>query len=312
MRILFVMDPVSTVLVDEDTSFALMLEAQNRGHAVEHCLLRDLFVDGDHVGARARAATCQRDPAEPITLGEPRDLDLRADVDCVFMRKDPPFDVPYLWACQVLEHARGDTLLINDPRGLRDANEKIYATYFPELMPATLISSDKERIKAFVARHGGRGVIKPLGMMGGHGVFLMKEGDPNLNATIETTTVGGTTLAMAQEFLPSIKDGDKRILLLDGEYLGSINRVAQGGDLRSNIHVGGRVEGADLSEDDRRIVEALAPRLKADGLVFVGLDVIGGRLTEVNVTSPTGIQQASRISGQNLEAKVLEWIERAV
>lgn len=312
MRILFVMDPVSTVIVDEDTTFALMLEAQSRGHQVEYCRLTDLFVEGTHAGVHAREATCQRDPANPIMLGEPRDLDLRADLDCVFMRKDPPFDVPYLWACQVLEHVRDETLLINDPRGLRDANEKIYATYFPELMPKTLISNDKARIKDFVARHGGKGVIKPLGMMGGHGVFLMRQDDANLNSVIEATTVGGTVLAMAQEFLPDIKDGDKRILLLDGEYLGAINRVATGGDLRSNIHVGGRVEGADLSDDDRRIIDTLAPRLKQDGLVFVGLDVIGGRLTEVNVTSPTGIQQASRISGQNLEAKVVDWIERSI
>lgn len=312
MRILFVMDPVSTVIVDEDTTFALMLEAQNRGHEVEYCQLTDLFVEGEHAGVRARAATCQRDPSRPITLGEPRDLDLCEDLDCVFMRKDPPFDVPYLWACQVLEHARNETLLINDPQGLRDANEKIYATYFPELMPKTLISNDKARIKDFVKRHGGKGVIKPLGMMGGHGVFLMREDDANLNAVIEATTVGGTTIAMAQEFLPSIADGDKRILLLNGEYLGAINRVATGGDLRSNIHVGGRVEGADLSSEDRVIIDTLAPRLKEDGLVFVGLDVIGGRLTEVNVTSPTGIQQASRISGENLEAKVIEWIEETV
>ncbi|MGE0784888.1 MAG: glutathione synthase [Sandaracinaceae bacterium] len=312
MRILFVMDPVSTVIVDEDTTFALMLEAQSRGHEVEYCLLGDLFVEGSSLGAKARAARCQRDPAAPITLGPYRDLDVAADLDVVFMRKDPPFDVHYLWACQLLEHARGETLLINDPRGLRDANEKIYATYFPEIMPRTLVTDDKARIKDFVKRHGGKGVLKPLGMMGGHGIFLLSDGDANLNAMIETTTAGGKSAAMVQEFLPSVDRGDKRILLLDGEYLGAINRVATGGDLRSNIHVGGRVEAAELSDEDRAIVERVAPRLREDGLVFVGLDVIGGKLTEVNVTSPTGIQQASRLMQENLEARVIAWIEKAI
>jgi glutathione synthase len=313
MRIVVVMDAPSTVIVDEDTSFALMLEAQQRGHRVDHCLIHDLYVEDGRVKAWARRAECRRDPADPVTLGEPEDVDLCTEVDAVLMRKDPPFDDDYLWATLLLEHARGDTLLVNDPRGLRDANEKIYATYFPELMPETLISNDKGRIKQFLRRIGDRGVLKPLSGAGGEGVFALTKDDPNLNAIIETVTHGGRQLAMAQRFLPEIATGgDKRILLLDGEPLGAILRVPQAGDLRSNIHVGGRVEATELDADDRRIVEALAPRLRADGLHFVGLDVIGGKLTEVNVTSPTGIQQASRLSGENLEAKVLEWIERRV
>lgn len=309
MRIVVVMDPPSTVKVDEDTSFALMIEAEQRGHRVDHCLISDLFVESGRVYARVRQARCRRDPKQPIALGDAEDVEL-GDVDVVFMRKDPPFDDDYLWATLLLEHARGRTLLVNDPRGLRDANEKIYATHFPELMTDTLVSNDKARIKAFLARLGGRGVLKPLHGAGGEGVFALDPSDPNLNAIIETVTRGGRQLAMAQRFLPAVQKGDKRILLIDGEPLGAIMRVPQGGDLRSNIHVGGRVEATELDEDDLRIVRTLAPRLRADGLYFVGLDVIGGKLTEVNVTSPTGIQQLSRLSGLNQEARVIDWLEQ--
>lgn len=308
MRIIVVMDPPSTVNVDEDTSFALMLEAQERGHRVEHCLIHDLFLDEGRVCARVRRAHCQRDPARPMTLGEVEDVDL-GEVDAVLMRKDPPFDDAYLWATLLLEHARGRTLLVNDPRGLRDANEKIYATYFPELMTDTMVTSDKARIKTFLARLGTRGVLKPLSGAGGEGIFALDPGDPNLNAIIETVTRGGRQLAMVQRYLPEVVKGDKRVLLLDGEPLGAILRVPQGGDLRSNIHAGGRVVAAEIDDDDRRIIAAVAPRLRADGLFFVGLDVIGGKLTEVNVTSPTGIQQMARLMGQNVPARVIDWLE---
>lgn len=309
MRIVVVMDPPSTVKIDEDTSFALMFEAQQRGHEVDHCLISDLFLDRGRVWARVRRARCELDPARPIALGAPEDVDLAA-VDVVLMRKDPPFDEDYLWATLLLEHARGETLLVNDPRGLRDANEKIYATYFPELMTDTMISSDKARIKAFLARLGTRGVLKPLSGAGGEGIFALDPSDPNLNAIIETVTRGGRQLAMVQRYLPEVVEGDKRVLLLDGEPLGAILRVPQGGDLRSNIHAGGRVDAAELDDDDRRIIAAVAPRLRADGLIFVGLDVIGGKLTEVNVTSPTGIQQMARLMGENVSARVIEWLER--
>ncbi len=308
MRILVVMDPVSTVQVDADTSFALMLEAERRGHRVDHAGHQDLWLDAGQVGARVRQARCSRETTPPIALGEPEEVRL-ADFDVVLVRKDPPFGDDYLWLTQLLEHARGGPLIVNDPRALRDANEKLAATWFPELMPRTLVSGHKARIKEFVSRVGGRAVIKPLDGKGGEGIFGLRADDPNFNAIFEAVTREGRRVAMVQEYLSAVSQGDKRVLMLDGEFLGAILRVPQGGDLRSNIHVGGRVEAAVLTDADRRIVEAVGPRLRAEGLVFVGLDVIGGFLTEVNVTSPTGIQQASRLSGQNLEAKVIEWLE---
>jgi len=309
MRIVVVMDPISTVLVDEDTSFALMLAAQQRGHRVDWCQERDLFLDGAKVSARVREATMSRETEPPIALGEPEEVSL-SEVDVVLVRKDPPFDDDYLWMSLMLEHARGGPLVVNDPRGLRAANEKLYGTYFPELMPATIVTSHKDRIKAFVERVGGRGVIKPLSGKGGESIFALSEGDPNVNAIIETVTQEGRKVAMVQEFLPAVSEGDKRILLLDGDYLGAILRVPRGGDLRSNIHVGGRVDAAELTDADRAIIAAVAPRLRQDGLFFVGLDVIGGKLTEVNVTSPTGIQQASRLMGEDLEGEVVQWLEQ--
>ncbi|MGF1468505.1 MAG: glutathione synthase [Sandaracinaceae bacterium] len=311
MRIVVVMDPPETVLVDEDTTFALMLAAQARGHRIDYCRIHDLVLEDGVLSAAVRQAFAERDPERPLRLADEELLPL-AEADVVFMRKDPPFDEPYLFATLLLEQVRGETLLVNDPRALRDANEKIYATYFPDLMPSTLIASDKARIKAFLARNGGRGVLKPLHGRGGEGVFALQEGDPNLNGIIETLTAFGTRLAMAQRFLPEVQTGDKRILLLDGEPLGAILRVPQRGDLRSNIHVGGRVEAATLDDDDRRIIAAVAPRLRADGLAFVGLDVIGGKLTEVNVTSPTGIQQMSRLDGVDYEGRVIAWLEERV
>jgi len=245
----------------------------------------------------------------PITLGAAEDVWLD-EVDAVLMRKDPPFESNYLWATQLLELVRDKTLLVNDPRALRDAHEKLYTLHFLDHMPTTLVTNDKERIKAFIVEMGGRAVLKPLSGAGGDGVFLLAEGDLNVNAIIETVTHSGKRLAMAQRFLPEVVTGDKRILVLDGEALGAILRVPRKDDVRSNIHVGGSVVACELDADDHRIVTALASRLREDGLVFVGLDVIGGKLTEVNVTSPTGIQQMSRLMGRNLSARVIDWIEK--
>ncbi|MEM7137062.1 MAG: glutathione synthase [Myxococcota bacterium] len=312
MRFVFVMDPVSTVIVDEDTSFALMLEAQERGHQVDHCLASDVGLRGNQVVARVRPATMQRDPETPISLGAGHDLDL-ADADVVFIRKDPPFTDEYLWLTLALDHVATDTVVVNSPRGLRKANEKLYAHHFPEVTPPTIMTSQRDVISKFVADIGGKAVIKPVDGHGGEGVFLLAQGDSNFNGLIEAVTHNGRRNAIVQALIPEIyAEGDKRILLVDGELLGVVARVPSGGDHRSNVHVGGSAAPAELNDADRAIIDALRPRLIEDGLFFVGLDVIGGRLIEVNVTSPTLIQQMSRLSGENLATPVIERLESKV
>jgi len=311
MHFVVIMDPVSTVKADADTTFALMEEAARRGHRVDHCLNTDLYLDAGKLYARVARATMQRTAAVPIALGTPEDVSLH-DVDAVLVRTDPPFDDNYLWCTLLLEHIKRDTLVLNDPHGLREANEKLYACLFPELMPETIVTSHKARIKAFVDRVGGQAVIKPIGGRGGEGVMVLRHGDPNINAIIEATTFEGRRSAMVQVFLPEVKIGDKRILVLDGEPLGAILRVPSSDEVRSNLRVGGTAVKAELDEADLRIVKTLAPRLRADGLWFVGLDVIGGKLTEVNVTSPTGIQSMERLDQKPICATVIEWIEKRV
>ena len=309
MRFVFVMDPVSTVLVDEDTSFALMLEAQARGHRVDHCLPSDVGLRGRRVVARVRPATMKQDPEAPIVLGEPEDIDL-VDVDAVFIRKDPPFTDAYLWLTLVLDYLEGQTLVVNDPRGLREANEKLYAHHFPEIVPPTIMTSHRDEILRFLSDVGGKAVIKPIDGHGGEGVFLLAQGDTNVNALIEAVTQLGTRNAIVQALIPEVYDeGDKRILLVEGELLGVVGRLPSEGDLRSNIHVGGSATTAKLTDADETIIDTIRPRLLQDGLFFVGLDVIGGKLIEVNVTSPTLIQQMSRLTGENLASTVIDRLE---
>ena len=312
MRFVFVMDPVSTVIVDEDTSFALMLEAQSRGHRVDHCEARDVGLRGSRAVARVRRATMQIDREQPITLGDSEDVDL-VDVDAVFVRKDPPFTEEYLWLTLALGHLQGRTVVVNDPRGLREANEKLYAHHFPEVMPPTIMTSHRDEILRFVGEVGGRAVIKPIDGHGGEGVFLLASGDSNFNALVESVTHTGSRNVVVQALVPEIYEkGDKRILLVDGELLGVVARVPSQGDLRSNVHVGGSAAPAELTDADRTIIAAMRERLVHDGLFFVGLDVIGGKLIEVNVTSPTLIQQMSRLTGENLAATVIERLETKV
>jgi glutathione synthase len=248
---------------------------------------------------------------QPIALGALEEVCLH-DVDAVLVRTDPPFDSDYLWCTLMLDRVKEDTLVVNDPHGLRQANEKLYACYFPQLMPRTLVTSDKAKVKRFIAEVGGKAVIKPLGGAGGEGVLTLSLDDLNLNTIIELTTHNGKRVAMAQEFLPAVREGDKRILVLEGEPLGAILRVPRADDVRSNIHAGGSVVKATISADERRMVETLKPRLRQDGLHLVGIDVIGGKLTEINVTSPTGIQQMSRLDGVNYSERVISWVEEHV
>ncbi|HEY3818125.1 MAG TPA: glutathione synthase [Polyangiaceae bacterium] len=307
MRFVYVMDPMDRVLPDKDTTFAFQRAAERRGHVSLHCTPRDVYVDGGDVWARARTVTVS-DAAPHFTFGKADDLRL-ADVECVLIRKDPPFDAEYLYITLMLEKLRGRTLVVNDPRGLRDANEKLYTLHFARHMPRTLVTADRDRIHRFVADLG-TAVVKPLDGAGGSGVMVVDKGDRNARSIVDYITHEGTAHAMVQEYLPAVRAGDKRVLLLAGQVLGAINRVPREDDVRSNIHAGGRVEACDVTAEERAVVADMATRLAADGLVFVGLDFIGGRLTEVNVTSPTGIQELSQHRGRDVAEDVIAWIER--
>lgn len=308
MRFVFVMDPLDRVTHDKDTTFTFIDAAQRGGHECWHCQARDVFVVGGEAHASARRVEIVSEPPYiALRAGSAARLRL-AEVQAVFIRKDPPFDQAYLYLTLLLERARGATLLVNDPRGLRDANEKLYALNFPEWTPRTLVTADRDMIHDFVRDMGGTAVIKPLDGAGGSGVMQLRKEDKNARAIADTLTAEGTKLAMVQEYLPSVTEGDKRILLLDGEPLGAILRVPRGDDLRSNIHVGGTVVPTELTAREAELVRAIAPRLRADGLVFVGLDVIGERLTEVNVTSPTGMQELGRFTGTRPSDKVIAWV----
>jgi glutathione synthase len=308
MRFVFVMDTLDRVNPVKDTTFAFIEAAQRRGHMSLHCLPTDLAVREGVPLARVREIRCSESAPRIALHGEPQEIPL-LEVDAVFIRKDPPFDADYLYATLLLEHARGGPLLVNDPRGLRDANEKIYALQFPEWTPRTLVSASREAIEAFVRDVGGKAVIKPVDLAGGAGVMQLDLADKNARGIVEMLTNDGRRLAIVQEFLPDVTAGDKRVLLLDGEPLGAILRVARSDDFRSNMRAGGRVEPTELTERERAMVRAMAPKLRQDGLVFVGLDVIGERLTEVNVTSPTGIQELERFTGSKPADKVIAWVE---
>jgi glutathione synthase len=312
MRIGVIMDPIESILVNRDTSFALMLAAQTRGHEVFYVAQHDLWYDGRQLRALAHPVTLQRaKPPKHARLDAAQDIDVKS-LDVALVRTDPPFDQMYLQTTQLLDLVRDHVVLINDPRGLRDANEKLFALHFRDLMPRTIVASSSARMEAFVDDLGGRAVIKPLNGAGGRGVMILDRSDLNFHAIIEMATTEGTVPVMAQEYLPAVRQGDKRILLLDGEPLGAILRVPRTDEARSNLHVGGKAEPAELTVDDERIIRHLAPHLRAMGLVFVGIDVIGGKLTEVNVTSPTGIQEMSRFMGVDLAANVMSWLEQRV
>jgi glutathione synthase len=310
MRFLFVMDPAEQMLFDRDTSLALMRAALVRGHTTLHCLPNQVGHCGDNLFARARPISVS-DAEPPVTLGEAETVELAA-IDAVFVRKNPPFDLEYLHLTQQLDLLKDRTLVINDPRGLRDANEKLFAFYFAHYMPRSLVSADRIRILDFVAELGGRAVLKPLDGAGGSGVVALRLDDRNKHALIELLTADGSRLALVQEYLGEIRSGDKRVLMLDGEPLGAILRVPQADELRANIHVGGRVEPTSLTPPELELVRAVGRRLREHGLWFVGLDLIGGRLIEVNVTSPTGIQELGRLNGTQPERQVVAWVEQAV
>lgn len=310
MKLLFVMDPASTMLADKDTTFALMRAAQSRGHHCISCQPSDVHATGKHLTASVRATQVSA-TAPHVVTGEIELVQLE-ELDAIFIRKDPPFDVEYLHLTQMLDLVKEKTLVVNDPAGLRDANEKLFALQFEEWMPKTMVTRDREVILQFVRDVGGAAVLKPLDGAGGSGVVALRTGDKNARALVDILTFEGKHWAMVQEFQPGITEGDKRVLLLDGRPLGAILRVPRADDIRANIHVGGSVVATELTDHEQKLCAAIGPVLSRHGLFFVGLDLIGGKLIEVNVTSPTGIQELSRHLGRAVELEVIEWVERRV
>ncbi len=301
------MDPFESVDIDADSTFALAMEAQRRGHGLYHYLPQDMSLRDGRVYARMRAFEPQRDPAAPARFGAVETIDL-ATLDVVLMRQDPPFDMSYITATHLLEHVHPETLVVNDPVQVRNAPEKLFVTHFAELMPPTLISCDRDEIWAFRKEHMDI-IIKPLFGNGGIGVFHVAPEDENLNALLEMFTGLYREPIIAQAYLPKVREGDKRIILIDGKAAGALNRVPAPGEARANLHVGARALKAELTTSDRDICEAIGPTLSERGFIVVGIDVIGDRMTEINVTSPTGIQEIDRFDNVSLDSDIWDAIE---
>ena len=311
MRSLFVMDPLHTIDVSGDSTYMMMRECCDRDQRVWWCVPDQLFV----LDGRARTvATPVIVTAEAPYFSEeaPVELDL-GDVDVVWMRKAPPFDMRYILATYILDMAPPSTLVVNGPEGLKLFNEKLWVqAQFAQFQPATLISSDLDRLVEFVRSRPGRSVLKPWDGNGGRGVLVTESDDRNLNSMIELLSRGGLDHVIAQEFIPAVERGDKRILLFDGEPVGAIDRVPRAADFRANMHAGARVQRAALDQSDEAICAALKPALREWGMLFVGIDVIDGFLTEINVTSPTGIQEINQLDGVKLEQQLVDLVEARV
>ena len=309
LDVVVVMDPIGSIKIAKDTTFAMLLEAQRRGHRLQYVIPGRLSLRDGVAQAQVAALTVKDDKAGWFTLGDTRTLTFGPG-QVVLMRKDPPVDDQYLYDTHVLGIAQqAGALIVNDPQGLRDYNEKLAALLFPQCCPPTLVSRDPAALKAFVAEHG-EAVLKPLDGMGGRSIFRVKAGDPNTNVILETL-VGGGRLTLAQRFIPGIKDGDKRVLLVDGEPVDyALARIPQGDEFRGNLAAGGRGEGRPLSERDRSIATQVGPEMKRRGMLFVGLDVIGDYLTEVNVTSPTCVRELDAQFGLNIAALLFDAIEK--
>ncbi len=319
MKLAFIIDPISKLNPGHDSSVALMEAAQNHGYEV-------WITQAEHLSViKGEAwAILQQVQLKPVQLVEghwqadkdwyqvsPGVLKSLGEMDAVFMRTDPPVTIPYLYATYILDLVNHPTLVINSPEGLRKANEKMYALQFEEVIPKTIVSQDKLVIREFVEAQNA-GVIKPLGGKAGEGILFIEGGDRNFNSLIEISTKQGKEPVMVQEYLPAAKDGDKRIILLDGEPIGAVNRIPTGQEFRGNMAVGGRVAQVDITERDYEICRVVGPKLREDGLYFVGLDVIGGYLTEVNVTSPTGIREIDLLNNTSLGKQVIQWVEEVI
>ncbi|MCP5366653.1 MAG: glutathione synthase [Hyphomicrobiales bacterium] len=307
LQVAIQMDPIESIDIDGDSTFVLALEAQRRGHVLYHYLPQDLSFSHGTVRARVRPLEVRRRAGDHFTLGPAAAADL-STMDVVLMRQDPPFDMAYITATHILEHIHPKTLVVNDPVQVRNAPEKLFVTHFPDLMPPTLIASDIAEIKAFRAEHKDI-IVKPLYGNGGAGVFHIAPGDDNLNALLEMFTERSREPVMVQKYLPDVRAGDKRIILVDGRAAGAVNRVPAEGEARSNLHVGGKAVKTALTAREHEICETIGPFLKDRGLIFTGIDVIGDYLTEINVTSPTGLQEIDRFDGVSLEGEIWDAIE---
>ena len=301
------MDPIARINIGGDSTFALLLEAQQRGHAVSYYTPDKLSLRGDEVVAPVQKLDVRDEPGNHFTLGEPRRESL-SGFDVVLLRQDPPFDLAYITSTHLLERIHPKTLVVNDPASVRNAPEKIFVMDFPHLMPPTLISSDLDEINGFRAEHGA-GVMKPLHGHGGAAVFRVMPQDMNFGSLFDMFSVTFREPWVIQRFLPEVKRGDKRIILVDGEFAGAVNRVPAADDLRSNMVRGGAAQAADLTSREREICAELGPALRQRGLLFVGIDVIDDYLTEINVTSPTGIRAVSRLGGPDVAAKIWDVID---
>ena len=309
LKIGVIMDPIEKIDIDKDTTFVLMLEAQKRGHELYYMELEDLSIRGPTPQAHFRRVHVVRgDPHYKFGASASEPLSW---FDVVLMRKDPPFDMKFFFATQLLSLVdERKCLVVNHPRALREANEKLYTLNFPQLIPPTFVSGNMKLLKTFMKEQGEEMVVKPLEGCGGSGVFYLSQKDRNTNALLETATDNGQRPIMAQRYIPEVRKGDKRIIVLDGEPLGAVLRVPREDENRGNIHVGGQCVKTDLTPRDREICRVLSPSLKKLGLYFVGLDVIGDYLTEVNVTSPTGVQEINSLNKVNLERQVIDFVEK--
>ena len=312
LRVAVQMDPIEAVNIGGDSTFALMLEGQQRGHGLFHYAATALSAEAGRVRARARQLMVRRAPGDHFEwLAEPATIDLGSDTDVVLMRQDPPFDMGYITATHLLEMAAGETLVVNDPAEVRNAPEKLFVLRYPDLMPPTLVTRSLVEAMDFRARHSAI-VVKPLYGNAGTAVFLIGEDDGNLPALIELFGSVWREPFMVQAFIPKVSEGDKRIVLVDGVPTGAINRLPKSGEIRSNLAAGGQAQPTDLTPRETEICARIGPDLAARGLIFVGIDVIAGCLTEINVTSPTGIVAIDRFNGTNTPALIWDAIERRV
>jgi glutathione synthase len=307
LKVAVQMDPIQSINIKGDSTFAMMLEAQRRGHSLFYYQTKTLALQGSTLFASGHDTTVRDELGNHFTLGEERRADIGA-TDVVLMRQDPPFDMGYITATHMLEAIHPKTLVVNDPKEVRNAPEKLYVLNYPQFMPETLITRDPVELAAFRREHGDI-ILKPLYGNGGAGVFRLGESDQNFSSLLELFTQTFKEPFIAQKYLPDVRKGDKRIILVDGKAAGAINRVPAVNENRSNMHVGGKAEPTDMTKREYEICEALGPDLKARGLIFVGIDVIGDYLTEINVTSPTGIREVKRFGGADIASLIWDAIE---